>query len=230
MKKVFLYGALAKEFGKEFMFDVQTIGEALRALECNFHGKFFNAIKDGRYRVSKTSAGNCLSDPEIVMQTSAKEIHIIPVLKGGGGGSGQSKGKAIGTAVLGVALIVFAAYAVPAFTTASAAAAGGGAVAGAANFGAAALSVGGLSVSYASVALTGVALTLSGVSSLLASDPRLRPETIENRERPDARASFIFNGAVNRVEQGGPVTLVYGQMLAGSIVLSASIDVQDSQE
>lgn len=45
------------------------------------------------------------------------------------------------------------------------------------------------------------------------------------RERPDERASFIFNGATNTVEEGSTVPLVYGRHRVGSVVASASLDV-----
>lgn len=66
---------------------------------------------------------------------------------------------------------------------------------------------------------TGVALLFSGIAGLLAPTPR-GPET---RERPEERPSFIFQNVVNMTEQGGPVPLAYGTILAGSVVVSGGI-------
>jgi predicted phage tail protein len=42
----------------------------------------------------------------------------------------------------------------------------------------------------------------------------------------DKKKSFIYNGPVNVMEQGGAVPLVYGRHLCGSTVISSSIDVE----
>ena len=38
MRKVKLYGELAKKFGREFMLEVESVAEAVRALSANFPG------------------------------------------------------------------------------------------------------------------------------------------------------------------------------------------------
>ena len=50
------------------------------------------------------------------------------------------------------------------------------------------------------------------------------PKAQEQRAAPEERASFIFNGATNVVEQGGAVPCVYGRFRVGSTVVSAGID------
>jgi len=80
--------------------------------------------------------------------------------------------------------------------------------------------VGNLSVSMASIAFSvGGNLLLSGISSMLTPTPK----RIESPERPDTRPSFIFNGAVNTIKQGGPVPIGYGRMRIGSQVISAGM-------
>jgi predicted phage tail protein len=39
------------------------------------------------------------------------------------------------------------------------------------------------------------------------------------------KASFLYNGAVNVTQQGGPVPLVYGDFLVGSVVISTEVSV-----
>ena len=89
--------------------------------------------------------------------------------------------------------------------------------------GATAFTVLGSTITYGNIALFGIALTLSGVGGLLAPTPGV--SDYGERERPDARPSFVFNGAVNTIEQGGPVPLVYGQHRVGSVVVSGGLDV-----
>lgn len=76
------------------------------------------------------------------------------------------------------------------------------------------------------VASVGVSLVIGGVAMLLTSSP---DANYANREDPDKRASFIFDGAQNRMEQGGPVPLVYGEMLTGSVVVAGAVDVEQMQ-
>lgn len=68
----------------------------------------------------------------------------------------------------------------------------------------------------------GVSLVLGGISQLL-----FPPTAMENTDRPDRRASFIFNGAVNTTAQGNPVPVCYGQLIVGSQVISAGISTKD---
>lgn len=68
----------------------------------------------------------------------------------------------------------------------------------------------------------GVSLILGAVTKMLAPSP----DTSGNgNEAPDERASFIFNGAVNTVAQGGVIPLVYGKCMTGSVVISTDVDV-----
>ena len=70
----------------------------------------------------------------------------------------------------------------------------------------------------------GIALVIGGVAQLLTPAPKV--SSYADREHPDQRASLIFNGPVNRIEQGGPVPLVYGEMLTGSVVMAGAVDVE----
>jgi len=71
----------------------------------------------------------------------------------------------------------------------------------------------------------GVGMMLSGVAMMLTPVPGT-PE-YSNRERPDERPSFLFDGPVNTNEQGGAIPLVYGKMVVGSTVVSTTIDIED---
>jgi predicted phage tail protein len=69
----------------------------------------------------------------------------------------------------------------------------------------------------------GIAMVAGGVVQLLTPVPNVNALS---GERPDSKPSFIFNGAVNVYEQGGPVPLVYGRFKAGSVIVSAGFDVE----
>lgn len=49
---------------------------------------------------------------------------------------------------------------------------------------------------------------------------------VSQQRSAEERESFTFNSAVNVVEQGGPVPLVYGLFLCGSTVVSAGMDTE----
>ena len=72
----------------------------------------------------------------------------------------------------------------------------------------------------------GIALTLSGIAQLLSPTPQVSSNGTEGEED---KPSFVFNGPVNRTEQGGPVTIVYGEIITGSVVGGGSIDVEEYQ-
>lgn len=65
----------------------------------------------------------------------------------------------------------------------------------------------------------GVSLALQGISTLLAGSPSGGPE-----ERPENKPSTFFSGAINTIQQGGSIPVVYGEVLAGSAVISAGVE------
>ncbi len=69
----------------------------------------------------------------------------------------------------------------------------------------------------------GGSMLLGGVVQLIMGSPRLGGYDYADREQADERPSFLFKGGVNNTEQGGPVQLAYGEIMAGSTVISASI-------
>ena len=69
---------------------------------------------------------------------------------------------------------------------------------------------------------SGVALTAAGITAMMMEPP----EFSEAKKIEGVTAgSYLFNGPVNIVREGNPVPLVYGQILAGSNVISAFNDV-----
>lgn len=185
-------------------------------MEANHPGEFMRGIMKGYYRVV---AGKSLDDEkgiqfdnELVrrhLNLGSRDVHIMPVPEGSGGG-GFFK------VVLGVALIAAAFAFAPAVV---------GALGPTQGLGAVAFSIGSFNVTYSSIALFGLKLALSGMAQILTPTPKIGDTTSDysTRERADERPSFIFNGAVNTTEQGGPVPVVYGRMVVGSTVISGGI-------
>lgn len=81
--------------------------------------------------------------------------------------------------------------------------------------------------------LAGLGLLAAGVTSLLSKPPPLIPFNAQQADPINSSAgevggpsSYLFNGPVNTVGEGGPVPVGYGTLLIGSNNVYASYDVQ----
>lgn len=124
-----------------------------------------------------------------------QDIKIVPVLAGAG---------AAGRILAGVALVAAAIVLGPVGAVI------GGVGAGVIG-GTAATIIGGI----------GASLILGGVAQLLTPVPIISTGADSNK---DPRKSYSFSGVQNVSRQGVPVPIVYGEMLVGSVVISAGID------
>ena len=216
MRIVKVYGPLAKFLGqRSFKFAVNTPAEAIRLLLANFP-RLQAHMADHDYKISVGRLQLPIGDhPEYIHYptSSSEAIRISPVISGAGNGAGQ--------VLAGIGLIAAAIILGPA--------AGGflglgmglsGVTAGAAA-GSAAMGIigGGLATAIGAI---GVSLALSGVSQMLSPTTRLSTGTDSDF---DPRKSYSFSGIQNVARQGVPVPIVYGEVLVGSIVVSAGIDV-----
>jgi predicted phage tail protein len=68
----------------------------------------------------------------------------------------------------------------------------------------------------------GASMALSGVAAMLTPTPK-STQSSNVAQNP----SFIFNGAVNTVAQGGPIPLVYGRFRTGSVVISSGLETAE---
>jgi predicted phage tail protein len=87
LKKIRLYGVLAKKFGKEFRLDVDNTREAMRALSVQvpgFEHFMLHAHEQGLEFAIFQDKQN-ISETELDMSTSAKVIKVVPKVKGAGG-------------------------------------------------------------------------------------------------------------------------------------------------
>lgn len=208
MRTIHLYGHLKREFGSSFQFNVDTAGEALRALNSNFPGKFVAALKEGSYQLVRGRRhGGLKLDLETVntLRLGSADLHLIPVVAGAASGG---RGKGVAKAILGVALIGAAIFFAPA---------GAGLLGG---MGTTAFSVLGANVTWGNIALLGLGLALSGVGSLLTPQQKPKSETDDDK-------SFSFGGPVNVNEQGNAIPLIYGEVIIGSQPISAGFDIED---
>ena len=199
LRKVKLYGELAKFVGhKEFEVQVDTVGKAVSFLIHNFPG--IESYMSPKYYQVKV--GNYDIDKnEIDYPIVREDIHFIPMISGAGRGFGKL--------LLGAVLIGFA-IANPAvgFGLGPGGLGGGFATAS-----------GAFSIT-ATLGNLGLGLALMGVSEMLIPLPE--PQKFSSEEDP--KVSFSFSGIQNKSRAGTPVPIVYGEIITGSVVISAAID------
>jgi predicted phage tail protein len=224
LRTVHLHGRLRDQFDPTYELDVKTPAEAVRALLHMVPG-LEQAIREGAFRViaGRKKDGRRLSAEDLTQPFRGNreaDLHIVPAVRGAGGGSGTKI--LVGIALIAVAIAApYALGAVAGLTTAT-----GAAITTSTGLGAA-LSASMIGVSgvatFGSLAMLGAMVALGGV--VMAMSPQQKAN-YNNRE-VDRSESFIYNGPVNTVEQGGPVALIYGEMTVGSKVISAGVKPED---
>lgn len=93
---------------------------------------------------------------------------------------------------------------------------------------AAAFYTGGTSLAAWGAMQTGMAL--AGTGLILGAFLAPTVPDYSQRESPEERPSYLFNGATNTTEQGGPIPILYGRLIVGSKVVSAELDCEDIDE
>ena len=195
LRKVKLYGELADFIGhKELEAVINSTADAVSFLIHNFP-KLEAHMADRYYQVLVGDYD--IDETEIHDPIGQSDISIVPVITGAGGGRG------LGKILLGAALIGGAFVLGPAgFMTAEGAAITTGVV-----------------LAKSAVYL-GASLVLTGVSDMLFPLPQ--PKDFTNEEDP--RISFNFSGVQNTSRAGTSHPIVYGEIVTGSVVISAGID------
>ncbi len=214
LRKVKVYGHLAEHLGQStFEALARTPAEAMRFLLCNFP-ELRGLMRDGYYKVAVGRNDLQLVDhPEQlgypVGQTD--DISIIPIVSGAGGGGGGFFERGGGSILLGAALIGLAVVT------------GGTSLAfGAAGFGAASGVTAGTALTLSIAAGNiGLALVLAGTAQLLT------PVPVGPDGDSDPRNNFSFSGVQNVSREGVPVPVAYGEVLVGSVVISAGLNVEE---
>lgn len=203
LRDIYLYGPLESQFGHHHRFAVDSVAEAVRAIQCH-HEDFYSTLKHGSYHLvrGEIDGGDYIGIDALNMRLGQKPIHIIPIVTGG---KGDTKG--IVTAVAGLALV------------ATAVILSGGTLAGLAGT-ALTLPAGLGSITYGQLALMGGLLALSGVYQVVA--PQVQVDKYDRDEQP---RSYLFNGPTNRTEEGGPFTVIFGGPIeVGSVTGSIGIN------
>ena len=213
MRVIKVYGSLAKFLGqRSFRAAVNTPAEAMRFLVANFPN-LREHMAEKFYKVGVGKIDLDIGDqPEQLHYPTGKAeaIRIVPVI--GGAKSGTAK------ILIGIGLIAAAFIIGPA--------AGGflgiGAGLGGATGAGAAVSMGLVSGSFASaVGMIGVSLVIGGVAQLLTPVPKT------SYDETDPSKSYSFSGIQNVSRQGVPVPICYGEVLVGSVVISAGVNAED---
>ena len=198
LRKLKLYGQLAEFIGhKEFEIKVSSVSQAVSFLIHNFpEVERFMSPKYYQVKVGNYE----IDENEISYPVGQEDIHFIPAISGAGRGFGKI--------LLGAALIAGAFFVPQALGMK-------GLAFGAKGFGFAQAGVLAKSMVY-----VGASLVLSGVSDLLFPLPE--PQKFSSEEDP--QLSFNFSGVQNTSRAGTPVPVVYGEIITGSVVISAAID------
>ena len=196
LRKLKLYGELAEFVGEdEFEAVIRTSAEAIKFLTCNFP-KVESYMSDKYYQVLINK--EALDKEDLHNPIGKSDIHIVPVITGAGGPRNRI--------ILG-AVLIGASFLFP-----------GAGMFGHYGLGKIAAGAGiGTKIGTA-VSAIGASMVLSGVSELLFPLPT--PEEQED----DPRISFAFNGLTNTSRAGTSHQIVYGEIVTGSVVISAGID------
>lgn len=196
MRTVHLHGKLGEKYGSSFRLEIETAGEAVRALAANFKD-FTETVREGSYEIVRgdynSEEAMWLDEGDInEFRLGKADLHIVPHLAGS-----KSSGQSGGTLkiVLGVALIGVALFA------------SGGLLGAALPIG-----IG----TWGNVAMVGAALALAGVSRLMT----------QHQQNANQQSSFLLTGPGNSYAQGNPVPLIYGEVITGAELISGSIDVE----
>jgi len=194
-RKIKLYGQLAEFVGhKDFDVQVKSVGQAVSFLINNFPD--LESYMSPKYYQVKVGNYDIVEE-EINYPIGKEDIHFIPVISGAGRGFGKLL---LGAALIGLAFVI------PGGLSFSGLKAGGikGALAGATTL-------------SKIMAGTGAFLMLGGVTDMLFPMP-------EDDFSEDPRLSFSFSGLQNTSRAGTSIPLVYGEIMTGSIAISAAID------
>ena len=201
LRNVYLYGELGEKFGKLHRIAINSVGEMMRAMECRFPGFKRHIKKDMGYQVCRGEIRVEKEEDLAVSEQLDDDTVKLNFAKGDFHVTPDVEGsgnKGWFQVILGAVLIVVGAVLV--YT-----------------------GVGGPLGGY--LINIGIGLMLTGVATLLTPSPN-DPNNGES-DRPEENKSFLFNGAVNTMRQGGAVSLQYGRYKRGSTVLAVSLESRD---
>ena len=195
LRKIKLYGELANFVGhKEFEVEVFSVGNAVSFLINNFPQ--LESYMNPKYYQVKVGDYD-IDETEIHHPIGEQDIHFVPAITGAGGNFGKIL---LGAGLIGLSFLSFGTSA-------------GMGVA----FSKGLAKVGLIQKGLFAI---GASLVLSGVSDLLFPLPK--DNGFDSEEDP--KLSFSFSGLQNTSRAGTPIPIVYGEIMTGSVVISAAID------
>ena len=195
LRKIKLYGELAKFVGsKEFEVEVFSVGNAVSFLINNFPQ--LESYMNPKYYQVKVGDYD-IDETEIHHPIGEQDIHFVPAITGAGGNFGKIL---LGAGLIGLSFLSFGTSA-------------GMGVA----FSKGLAKVGLIQKGLFAI---GASLVLSGVTDLLFPLPK--DNGFDSEEDP--KLSFSFSGLQNTSRAGTPIPIVYGEIMTGSVVISAAID------
>ena len=207
LNKVKVYGRLARFLGERtFEAEVKTPIDAFKFLLANFpHLERHMIEQTYQVKVGKVD----ISEDNLLDPLGQQEIKIIPVVVGA-----KNPFKGLGKVLTGIAIVGAVAF-TGGFGTFAAAGGGFSGLGFAAGAGA------GLGASLAAAAGNiGIFLALSGAAEMLTPVPK--PPGVS--DDPQSSQNFSFSGVQNTSRAGTAIPIIYGEIFAGSLVVSAGID------
>ena len=208
MRVIKVYGKLAKHLGqRSFKAVARTPAEAVRFLVANFP-ELRSVMRDDSYAISVGRHQLPIGDkPEFLHYPAGSDdaIRIIPVITGAGGNFGKIL---MGAALIGLAFV-------PGVGALTAAQVQAGVSATATVFGT------GLTTLGAASFAIGASLVLNGIAGIISPVPKT-PEMDS-----DPRENFNFSGVQNTSRSGVVVPVIYGEVVTGSITISAGLNTEE---
>ena len=217
MQTVRLLDDLGERYGSTHEYhDLRTPADAIKLLCINkpeLKQELIEAHEHGiGYRLIQ--AGQDLDLDDLHLPIGSNPLILVPVIVGSGGG--------IGKIIVGIALVAASIF-IPGAT----------AIGFGLQFGAISLGVGAI----------GASLILGGIADLISPQPVL-PKPGNNRfadttstdgpqsiiRGADGKQSYAYIGAANTVGVGAVIPVAYGEVLIGSNLMSASVDVTDESD
>jgi predicted phage tail protein len=211
MITVNLHGKLGQDLGETWELDVSSVSEALHAIDINTKKlrQWLITYKDEyeyEILVDQNNLFNETPDYKNIdelknsefclnIKDKIKTIDIVPSIIGSGGFGKIALG--VGAMIGAVALAVFTPFLLPAV----------------------------------SLGFAGLGLIAAGTSELLSKPPPSVPFTaqqtnpIDGQGQAGGAVSYLFNGPVNTVGEGGPVPVGYGQLLVGGNNVFSNYDI-----
>ena len=227
-----LLGDLGERYGAEHTYyDLRTPADAIKLLCINspeLQKELVHAHEHGvGYRLIQ--AGTDLDYEDLRLPLGSNDLILTPVIAGSGGSTSQILA---GAALIAVSLVF-----------------PGGGLFGGTVFGflgGPAASAAVLTTAGTAISAIGASLVLGGVSQMLSPQPTIGnlsgsqargsgesgatdgPQSVVRGS--NSRQSYMYTGAANTVGVGATIPVVYGEVLAGSHLLSARVEVADESD